>query len=239
MLTVTGNGQSPFETGRMAPGDGRLFRPGGLDLTRRAIELARLCAGARVLDLGCGAGESVLYLRQMGIEAFGVDYASCPAASGLAEDARIAASAEVLPIADRTVDGVLAECSLSLMGNRERALAECARVLVDGGRLMISDLYARQPEDVAGVRALKGFCGWGILVREELTTNLSDAGFNVDVWEDQSRALRECAARYIFEHGSLDGMWGCRAGESSRQIHDAMRTARAGYFLLIATRNKR
>jgi hypothetical protein len=101
---------------------------------------------------------------------------------------------------------------------------------------MISDLYARQPEAIAQVRALPGSCVAGILVREELEASLSNAGFTVNVWEDHSRALRECAARFLFEHGSLDGLWGCGGGDSSRTIQAAMQAARAGYFLLIATR---
>ena len=231
--------RSAYETGRLAPGDDRLFRPGGLELTARAMALAGLGAGANVLDLGCGAGDSVRYLRSMGINAMGVDSSMAPEEanrSGLSALERVVARAESLPFPENAVDGVLGECSLSLIVDRERALAECARVLRDGGRLMISDLYARNPEAIAEVRALRGSCAAGMLVREELETSLCKAGFTIDVWEDHSQALRECAARCLFEYGSLDGLWGCRCDAPSRTIQDAMRTARAGYFLLIATR---
>lgn len=225
-----------YESGRLAPGDARLFRPGGLELTDRAITFAALDTGARVLDLGCGAGETVQYLRLLGIDAMGVDTSGEAVTSGPDADARIVARAEALPFGPATFDGVLAECSLSLFANRDRALAECARVLVDGGRLILSDLYARQPEAIAEVRTLHGSCAAGMLVREELEAGLSNAGFTLDVWEDHSPALRECAARFLFEHGSLDGLWGCEGGESAQTIQSAMRAARAGYFLLIATK---
>ena len=241
--TCTPCERSAYESGRLAPDDTRLFRPGGLELTEHAIALANFHEGARLLDLGCGAGDTVRYLRSQGFRAMGID---CAPGSATAKArtrgpvTSIVASAEDLPFADGAIDGIFAECSLSLFEDRQRALAECARVLIDGGRLMISDLYARRPEAIADVRALRGSCAANILVREELEADLSCAGFIVNVWEDHSRSLRECAAHYLFEHGSLDGLWECGGNESSPDAIDAaMRAARAGYFLLVATRRKR
>jgi len=241
-LACTNRDRSAYATGRLAQGDARLLRPGGLELTARAISLGRPGAGARVLDLGCGAGDTVRALCSQGFDAVGVDCAADPAIAKESDPnatARRVARAEALPFADGSVDAILAECSLSLFEDRERALAECARVLVDGGRLMISDLYARQPDAIGQVRALHGSCIAGILVREELETELNHAGFCVGVFEDHSRALRECAARFLFEHGSLDGLWGCCGHASSHSVEAAMRAARAGYFLLVATRRGR
>lgn len=239
-LTCTTRERSAYESGCLAPGDTRLFRPGGLDLTKRAIALANLGAGATLLDLGCGAGDTVRYLRSQGFNAMGIDREPQPApAKTSVRETRVVACAEDLPFADGAFDGILAECSLSLFENRQRALAECARVLVDGGRLMISDLYARRPEAVAEVRALRGSCAANIIVREDLEIDLSFAGFTVNAWEDHSRALRECVARYLFEHGSWEGLWGSGASESSPDTNAALRAARAGYFLLIAARRNR
>jgi arsenite methyltransferase len=234
--------QSAYATGRITREDDRLFRPGGLELTARAITLARLGAGATVLDLGCGAGDSVRYLRTLGIDAFGIDRKerdSKDSRRGLAPSSHIVAKAEELPFPQSSVHGVLAECSLSLVEDQERVLAECARVLKDGGRLMISDLYARQPEAIAAVRALNGSCVSGMMVREELETRLALCGFRVEVWEDHSRALRECAARFILENDSLEGLWACEAEDSAEAIQAAMHAVRAGYFLLVAMRNRR
>jgi arsenite methyltransferase len=231
--------RSAYGTGRLAEGDARLFRPGGLELTARAIALANLGAGSTVLDLGCGAGDAMRYLHSQGINAIGIDCADDPATCSPDTRTRIVARAEALPLADGAVDGVLAECSLSLFDDRERALAECARVLVDGGPLMISDLYARNPGVISPVRSLRCSCAARMLVRDELEASLSNAGFTLSVWEDHSQALRECAARFLFEHGTLDGLWGCGGGDSSQTIQAEMRAARAGYFLLIATRGKR
>jgi len=235
-LACTTRDRSAYETGRLAEGDTRLFRPGALELTSRAITLAHFGAGATVLDLGCGAGDTLRYLQARGIDGIGIDCADNAASPE--KHVRIVARAEALPLADGSVHGVLAECSLSLFQDRERALAECARVLVDGGRLMISDVYARNPDAIAPVRSLRGTRAGRMLMRDELEAGLSNAGFTTNVWEDHSPALRECAARFLFEHGTLDGLWGC-GGESSQAIQAEMRAARVGYFLLIATRRKR
>lgn len=229
---------SAYETGQLAHGDERVFRPGGLELTGRAISLANLAAGARILDLGCGTGNTVSFLRSLGFDAVGVDCAP-EADRTQITPTRIVARAEALPLANASIQAVLAECSISLFADRDRVSAECARVLVDGGRLIISDLYARQPEAIPALRNLPASCAAGILVREELEADLVNAGFTIDRWEDHSRALRECAARYLFEHGSLDGLWGCRGSQSSQDTQAAMRAVRAGYFLLIATRRAR
>jgi SAM-dependent methyltransferase len=242
MLACTTPDRSAYGTGRLAEGDTRLFRPGGLELTARAIALANLGAGSTVLDLGCGAGDTMRYLHSQGIDAIGVDCAddaTAPETCTPDTGTRIVARAEALPLADGSVQAILTECSFSLFQDRSRALAECARILVDGGRLMISDLYARNPDAIAQADSLPGSCAARMLVRDELEPSLSNAGFTLNVWEDHSQALRECAARFLFEHGTLDGLWGCGGGESSLAIQAEMRAARAGYFLLIATRRER
>jgi arsenite methyltransferase len=233
---------SAYETGRITEEDDGVFRPGGLALTARAIALAGLEAGTTVIDLGCGAGTTTRYLRTLDIDAIGVDFgrsSDAAAKQGLDSYPYVVASAEELPFPDGSVDGVMAECSLSLMHNQDRVLAECARVLKDGGGLMVSDLYARQPDAIAKVRALGRSCASGMIVREELVARLTEHGFAVDVWEDHSKDLRECAARYILEHGTLEGLWKCDGEDSAETIQNAMRAARAGYFLLVATRNRR
>jgi len=234
--------RSSYATGRVAGKNGGVLRPGGLELTARGVTLAGLEAGATVLDLGCGAGDTVRYLRTLGMHAIGIDCetdSEGQEARSPAPYAHIVTSAEELPFPDGSANGVLAECSLSVLQNQNDALAECARVLADGGRLIVTDLYARQPEAIAAVRALKGSCVSGMIVRRELEAMLVRHGLTCDLWEDHSQALRESAARFIFEHDSLAGIWGCGGEHTAETIQIAMRAARAGYFLLIATRTPR
>jgi arsenite methyltransferase len=221
--------QGAYATGRLC---GRsLGHPGGLELTRRAIELAALPAGARVVDIGCGEGESVRLLCALGFRAVGVD----PIASEPAGFPRLRGSAEALPLAPESVDAVLAECSLSLVSDARRALAECVRVLAPGGRLIVADLYARHPAAIGRVRGLHASCVSGMVVREELEESLRAAGFSVDHWEDHSRALGEWVAGFLMAGGSAEELWGAGDG-CAAETGAAVRAVRAGYFLLLATR---
>jgi len=235
MTTAYAATAAPYRTGHASAESCDLLRPGGLDLTARAIELARLHPGASVLDLGCGRGESVAYLRSLGFAALGVDRRQ-PLESTSYDALQLVATAEELPLPNAGMDGVLAECSLSLVSDLDRTLSECARVLKIGGLLMASDIYAREPQSVLALRSLRGSCASGIFVREDFEERLTLHGFEVETWEDHSRALRETAARYIFEHGSLEGMWSANSGSNALETQSALHDARVGYFLLVARR---
>jgi arsenite methyltransferase len=226
-----------YESGRLPGGAGWLAHPGGLEITLRAIALSGLEHGARILDLGCGSGESIHLLQSRGFDAIGVDEARRSFPGGAGETGLfVEACAEELPFADSSFDGVLAECSLSVMRNPQKALVECARVLRPDGQLMISDLYARNPGKIEAVRRLKGSCVSAMLVREELDPMLQEAGFSAQCFEDHSRALREAAARFILDHESMEELWQSGAHTAdARTIMSAMKQVRAGYFLLVAT----
>jgi len=221
-----------------------VLRPGGLALTARALEHCELGPGARVLDLGCGTGATVDHLRcALALGAIGVDSsrgalergsrrnAATPLVLGLGRD---------LPLASESVAAVLAECSLCLMAPRERVLAECWRVLAPGGKLVVTDLYARDAGVVAPLGSLPVACGAGMTTREDLSRELEEQGFRVVVWEDHSPMLAEFAARLIMAGGSLQEVW-VRRGvdkEEEGRIVEAVRRARPGYFLLVATKER-
>ena len=215
------------------------LRPGGTALTARALELCRLRPGARVLDLGCGQGEGTRYLRQaLDIDIIAVDISpsACSLSKRRQPDADVVcASASSLPFASSSMDAVIAECVLSVVANPECALAECFRVLGEHGRLAITDMYARNPEAIASLRALPQACAAGMMVRAELETELARQGFEIEVWEDHSRLLAEFVARFVMEHGSIERLWtGETDGEEARQASRAMKDVRPSYFLLIA-----
>ena len=217
-------GSGCYESGPLREVTGLAIRPGGLALTDRALDFCRFPAGARLLDVGCGAGATVEHLRSRhGFDASGVDLSRVLLAEGLGRNPALAlaeGAAEALPFAAETRDGVLCECVLSLLQEPQVALAEFRRVLRPGGYLILSDLYSR--DATTGIAA-QG-CGRGELTRGELAGLLSENGFATLMWEDHTHLLRELAARLILTSGSLEGL-GCtttRAGQ------------RPGYYLLVA-----
>ena len=226
---------SPYASGIAASTSRPLSHPGGLALTRRALALAGLREGSRLIEIGCGAGESLRLAQSMGYRAVGVD----PRKQEHALDDRLIlqATAEALPFAVASADAVLSECVLSIIKQPELVIEECARVLAPGGLLIVCDLYARNPSAIAEVRKLAGSCIAGLLVRQELEAELAAAGFSVAYWEDHSRELNEFVAGVWMSDGSLSSLWNCSdTAIPAGQCEAALRSVRAGYFLLIATR---
>jgi SAM-dependent methyltransferase len=208
--------------------------PGGLELTGRAITLARLSRNDRILDIGCGSGGTVAWLRRChGFRAIGLDVSRSRMETGAP---LVQAQAERLPFASGTFECVLAECSLSVTKSQTAVVAECARILVRGGRLLLTDMYARNPGAIGQVRALGDTCVAGMILREELAGLLAASGFHTRVWEDHSESLRIFMARQILETGSPDPLWGHnRSGKlHSQRTSEALKQARPGYFLLLA-----
>jgi SAM-dependent methyltransferase len=213
-----------FGCGSLRDGAGEPLRPGGLALTRELIDRAAFRAGDTVADVGCGLGASTRLLRHRGVAAIGVDLVAPSAAGARGETAPfVVADAARLPFADASLDGVLSECSLSLTADRALALAEWRRTLRRGGRLALSDVYRRDDDGGKG----------RIATREALCADVAAAGFRVECFEDRSAALKSWVARFVFEFGSLDALWG---GDCAVERGSAGK-ARLGYALLIAAKS--
>ncbi len=112
--------------------------------------------GARVLDLGCGAGlDSLIAARRVGPHGrvFGIDFSDemlVRALEGAAEagDRNITlcrADAESLPLQDGVVDVALVNGIFNLNPGRTEIFSELARVVRLGGRVFAAELILREP----------------------------------------------------------------------------------------------
>ena len=231
-----------YEAKEMRAVTGPAIRPGGLVLTERALTLCRLPAGARVLDVGCGVGATVEFLsRERGHVAFGVDASYLLLKEGMKEKPNLGllqASAETLPFPDRCFSALFCECVLSLLPDPVSALKEFARVLNPGGFLILSDVYARMPDEASPLMHMPVRCCLkGAVGRQQIVTMVQESGLTAILWEDHSALLKQLAGQLIFSFGSLNAFWAAScSGEAPEVIRETVQRARPGYYLLIARR---
>ncbi len=161
-----------------------MFRGQGRELRQRTITLAHLQPGEAVLDVGCGTGSLALEVAcRAGTtgRVIGIDPGTEQIARARAKAARRHLPIEFqigvieqLAFPDQTFDVVLSTLMLHHlpMPLKRQGLAEIARVLKPGGRLIIADFTRKQ--DRAG-RAAHFHAGGSSL--SELVTHVTEAGF--------------------------------------------------------------
>lgn len=123
-------------------------------LTRRMAERARLEAGQRVLDIGCGIGDPARFLaRTIGCRVTGISTSEVGISLARAESAAAGlthlVSFEVRDgmrsgFPDASFDRIWILESSHLMPDKAALLRDAARVLVPGGRLGLCDIILRR-----------------------------------------------------------------------------------------------
>lgn len=113
----------------------------GLPLFGAALDAARVTAGIRLLDAGCGAGLLALLARLRGAEVTAVD-----AAPGMVDIARQrlpgadlrVCDLESLPFEDASFDAVIGVNSVFYAADMTAAMREIARVVRPGGLVVLT-----------------------------------------------------------------------------------------------------
>jgi ubiquinone/menaquinone biosynthesis C-methylase UbiE len=172
------------------------LHPGGRQATKELLSFVSLSSSAKILDSGCGVGESVQYLRAKGYEAIGIDKTLC---SG--KDFLIQGNITSLPFEDNSFDAALSECVLSICGDTALALKEIARVLKPAGILMVADVYIIGSDER---RLLEKECyswqGWQKMMKE--------AGLSLLKKEDRTLWMRQHYLQALWEGCDLKEKWG-------------------------------
>jgi 27-O-demethylrifamycin SV methyltransferase len=134
-------------------------------LTEEMLEAARIEPGNEVLDVGCGTGAPACALAAdqgalvTGITTSeaGIEAARARAAAAGLSDRTAFEQRDGMDngFPDASFDRVWVLESSHLMRDRDRLIAECARVMRPGGRMALCDIIRRRPLDLKEVRRLR------------------------------------------------------------------------------------
>ena len=151
--------------------------------------VADLNEGEAVLDLGSGAGADVLIsANRVGPagRAIGLDMTdemlalarTNAADAGVKNAEFLKGYIEDIPLPDESVDVVISNCVINLAGDKQKVLAETARVLKPGGRFAVSDIIADEGMDDATRADMAAYTGCiaGALTEAEFRAALTAAG---------------------------------------------------------------
>lgn len=181
-----------------------IWRPGGLALTGQAVEACALPKGSLLLDVGCGTGATLEFLRQRGYRALGVDKKPHCQRQGHHQGI-LCADACCLPLRSGCLDAVVCECVLSLLPQPQTALNEWTRVLRQGGILILADIFLHAGQEQRQSQEAKG-CLAGAISPAQMQTKLHAAGLPLCHWHDHTEALRQLAAQLVWNGAGLSDL---------------------------------
>jgi SAM-dependent methyltransferase len=151
---------------------------------RRRFLLQEVRRGDRALDLGCGAGQFTALLAEAGAQPIGVDVAEAALTRARNQhpelDLRLVSIDGPLPFEDNWFDVVWSSEVIEHVADTARWLSEIRRVLVPGGRLLLTTpAHGRLRVALWGVERFSEPLGdhLHLYTRSSLRTLLAEFGF--------------------------------------------------------------
>jgi len=233
------SGNCAYESPEMSALLGGTLRPGGFALTDRGVASCHWTSADLLLDLGCGQGATVRYLDQTyGLTAVGIDPSQkllAMARKNNPNKAFLVGSGETIPFPDDLFQGVLSECTLSLMTDMTAALKEVYRVMKNNGTFFITDVYARNPDSLEAIKNHQfESCMRGLYDLKQVQADVESAGFEIVLLEDHSELLKQLLVKTIFEFGSMNAFWQKTGGACAAGFQEALKMCKPGYYMMIA-----
>lgn len=191
-------------------GGTRLLREALVNMNSYVSAKLALSAGERVLDAGCGVGGSAIYIaRRWPVEVRGITLSEKQAARATkhADRTKLAGSAHFsvanycrTPFPQASFDVVYGIESICHANDKAEFLREAARVLNDGGRLIVADFFrsgkavtpAEDREMLLWARswAVPDFVRWDDFIRDA-----ADSGLELEVNENITANVERTARR--------------------------------------------
>ena len=226
-------------------------RPGEFRITKEAIEFCNFPKGSKILDIGCGEGDSSDFLSknyELKVTGVDLDPEIIKKAKTRYPDLEFKeGDGEFLDGFDsRSFDGVMMECVLSQINLPIEAVHEAYCVLKVGGKLILNGLYHKEPspetleelKNVVDAHQEKHKAGLltdeekehspskykvdGVLLLDPLREDMAEMGFNELFFQDKTDELVTYGAEILMEKGSLDGY-----------IDEKAQNKKTGYSLMI------
>ena len=230
-----------YESKHMSCVLGETLRPGGFELTDKAVKVCGFPEGSRILDIGCGRGSTAEHLeKEFLFEAYGIDPSRILLRQGKDKNPELRITegrGEDIPFENEFMDGVFAECTLSLMEDLDNTIKEAFLVLRGNGYFVMTDVYAKNPEYISLLNDFNfNSCMRGLHDIEKLKSRLESSGFKIILFEDCSDLLKKLMVQIIFTYGSMNIFWSKAASCSGGCMHfqEVLAKCRVGYFLMIA-----
>ncbi|WP_117168233.1 methyltransferase domain-containing protein [Paraliobacillus sediminis] len=159
--------------------------PGGLGITKQWIKKVNPKPHQKILDIGCGTGQSLLYLAEnTSSQIIGIDQNVVmleKASQRLKNHPRvdiIQADAEELPFSSLSIDCIISE-SVTAFTKIKLALKEYHRVLKDNGMLTLLEMTSNRQLTPAVQDEIKQFYGvTALLTKEGWIDMLKETGFH-------------------------------------------------------------